>query len=349
MPDTNAVVVVGSSPALGAWEHAGALVLRQGQSGIWEGSVSFPKDSLLAFKITRGAWRREALDAEGIIPPDTWLMVRGDTALTYTVPQWKDELAWAAGGVVGDTIQHLGFPSRIMGVRRDLWVLLPESYDEKPHKRYPVLYVQDGGNAFDPASSYAGIDWRIDETVDTLSAQGRIPEILVVAIDRSPRRMFEYADTTLGALYAQFVIEELKPFIDGEYRTKANPDHTAVIGSGMGGLMSFLLAWWYPDVFGQAACLSPLFLWGDGRVLDRVEDSQPPPHRSRLYLTVGTEGLENQLKPGMLRMCALLDERGWQDGVDLACGIVEGAGHKDRDWAERMLEALTFLFPMRQD
>jgi predicted alpha/beta superfamily hydrolase len=236
-----------------------------------------------------------------------------------------------------------------MGVRRDLWVLLPKSYDEKPNHRYPVLYVQDGRNAFDPALSYAGVDWQIDEAVDTLSAEGRIPEILVVAIDNSPRRMFEYADTTLGELYGRFMIEEVKTFIDSEYRTKTSRDHTAVMGSAMGGLISFLLAWWYPDVFGQAACLSPAFLWGDGKTLDRVEKGPPPQKRPRLFLTVGTEGLETELAPGTLRMCALLYEHGWLRDVDLVCRVVEGAGHHERYWAARMHQALPFLFPLTQD
>jgi enterochelin esterase-like enzyme len=349
MPDTNAVVVVGSCAMLGAWDHAGALVLEVGPEGFWEGSIALPTDSLIAFRVTRGAWSREALTAAGVIPPDSWLRVAGDSILTLQVPKWRDEIPIVAGGVAGTVIRHEGFPSEIMGVRRDLWILLPRSYCEQPSRRYPVLYVQDGRNVFDPTLSYAGVDWQLDEAVDTLSTLGRIPEIIVVAIESSPRRMFEYADTTLGELYGRFMIEELKPYIDNEYRTRASREHTAVMGSAMGGLMSFLLAWWYPDTFGQAACLSPVFLWGDGKTLDRVEKSTSPQRRPRLFLAVGTKGLEAELAPGMHRMRALLQEHGWRVGDDLVCQVVDGAGHHEQDWAARMYEALPFLFSMKED
>jgi len=345
MPDSAPVCVVGNIEALGKWDHSGALVLERDEDGSWKDVVVLSGEQDVGFKITRGSWDREALDPDGAVPADSWIHLTADTLVAISVSQWKDELASLRGGVIGEVVYHSDFFSEIMGIGRDVWVLLPRSYDSDGARRFPVLYMNDGRNAFDPMLSFSGVDWQVDEVVDSLSKTGAMAEIIVVAVDNTRRRNFEYADTTLGKLYSKFIVEELKPFIDEKYRTFPGRSNTAVVGSSMGGLSSFLLSWWYPKVFGQAGCISPAFLWGGGKILDRVSTEDVSSPRPRLFLSVGDRGLENELSAGVIRMCDLLQNRGWQQGVDLVCRVVEGAEHHERDWAKILVELLPFLFP----
>lgn len=344
VPGDSAVYVVGNIQALGQWRHEDALRLSQFEPGMWRGALEVAVGTEIAFKVTCGSWATEALLPDGSIPADTWITVISDSTLIISVDAWKHERERISGGVTGDVRRHTAFHSDIMGRGRDIWVLLPRSYADSTGKRYPVLYMHDGRNAFDPALSYAGVDWQVDEVVDSLSAKGKLPELMVVAIDNTPQRSMEYADTTLGELYAQFIVEELKPFIDEQYRTLPSRDHTAVMGSSMGGLISFLLAWWYPDVFGHAACLSPAFLWGDDKALRRVKEEQPPAARVRIYLDIGDQGIERELAPGTVRMAQLLQERGWMPDRELVCRRFPGSGHHESAWALRMDNVLRFLF-----
>lgn len=139
----------------------------------------------------------------------------------------------------------------------DVW--LPPSYATRKSRRYPVVYVHDGQNLFDPASSFIGVDWGIDETMTRLIAEKKIPEAIIVAIWNTPKRLTEYmpqkpletlkeADLDdmfksvrrepLGDAYLRYLVTELKPAIDTRYRTQPDRAHTSIMGSSMGGLIS---------------------------------------------------------------------------------------------------------------
>src|SRR6185369_11926137 len=127
-------------------------------------------------------------------------------------------------------------------------------YDENTLKRYPVLYMHDGSNLFFPAESFMGETWEVDETMDMLDAMNVINKAIVVGIYPGDR-MTEYTRSGYER-YGRFVVESLKPFIDNSFRTLGDPANTAVMGSSLGGVVSFYLGWQYPQVFGNAACLS---------------------------------------------------------------------------------------------
>jgi predicted alpha/beta superfamily hydrolase len=207
----------------------------------------------------------------------------------------------------------------------------------------PVVYMHDGQNIIDPRTSFAGIDWQMDEVADSLIRQGAMEEIIIVGISSSPDRMLEYSDTTLGRAYASFVVNELKPLIDSTYRTRSDRRNTAVMGSSMGGLISFLFVWWHPEVFSKAACLSSAFLWEDNKVLHQVESAKELPHDIAIYLDCGTA--ESRLLPGFKQMHKLLGEKGLIEGKTLMGFLDEGATHNERAWARRVWRPLVFFFP----
>ncbi len=190
------------------------------------------------------------------------------------------------------TLLETNLPSRFIGPRH-IHIYLPPSYATNLSARYPVLYLHDGQNVFSSAGTNAAFgwgSWELDKTADALCASNRICEIIMVAVDNSPARMQEYSGRhheTNAALtpyknYSSFLITELKPFVDHEFRTLPDPAHTVVMGSSMGGLCSVALAWDHPEVFGGAASLSGAFQVERTNFLEQV--LKPYHGKRRLFI-----------------------------------------------------------------
>jgi predicted alpha/beta superfamily hydrolase len=179
---------------------------------------------------------------------------------------------------------------------------------------------------------------------DSLIRAGKMQEIIVVGIYNTPDRIPEYSDTELGRSYARFIVNTVKPLIDSTYRTKPDRSNTAVMGSSMGGLMSFLLVWWYPDMFSKAGCLSSVFSFDQGRLLDQVEAEKGRSRDVRVYMDCGGHGDEATLKPGMDKMVALLKAKGYVEHRDFEWHCDPLAEHSERAWAARLWRPLLFLF-----
>src|SRR5450755_1817234 len=174
--------------------------------------------------------------------------------------------------LTGNIKRHRAFPSKILGNRRDVLVYLPRGYRRFVPRRYPVLYLHDGQNVFDAATSFAGVEWGVDETAQRLIRRSLIEPLIIVAIANTGEdRIHEYTPTA-GAIfesaleekrsrgeakkYGQFLIEELKPYIDLEYRTKREAEFTGLGGSSMGGLLTLSLGLWFPDSFRRLMVMS---------------------------------------------------------------------------------------------
>jgi predicted alpha/beta superfamily hydrolase len=152
--------------------------------------------------------------------------------------------------LTGDIQAHKNFHSNVLGNDRDVLVYLPPGYDASKGRRYSVLYMQDGQNLFDGATSFIpGQEWRVDETAQRLIGAGKIEPLIIVGIYNTKDRINEYtaaqdAKYEMGGkadLYGRMLVEELKPFIDGRYRTKKDAQHTGLAGSSLGGLVSLYL------------------------------------------------------------------------------------------------------------
>lgn len=244
--------------------------------------------------------------------------------------------------ITGKVEYHRNFESEQLRQNRDIIVWLPPDYDTSRKKRYPVLYMHDGQNIMDPATSYIGVDWRVDEWAERLILQKKMEPCIIVGINNTRDRLNEYSDSPTGLHYRLFIIEELKKFIDREYRTLPDRENTAAMGSSMGGLCSMLLAWNHSEVFSRAACLSSSFYYSNDKIFKLIHFADDKP-KIRIYIDSGEDGKRDAQK-----MFVLLSQRGFVIGDDLDYYYAKGEHHTESAWANRLERPLTFLFPAKQ-
>ena len=273
---------------------------------------------------------------------------------------WQDYKAREPGAnhtVVGNLKVRERVWSPQLKNRRDILVHLPPSYGEG-QRRYPVIYMHDGQNLFDEASSYAG-EWRVDETMQHLS-NGGIEAIIVGVPNMEKTRLLEYSpfdDAHHGAghgdKYLSFLVDTLKPLIDRDFRTHADRSHTGLMGSSMGGLISLYGFFRCRDVFGFAGVMSPSFWYANRAIFAYVQ--QAPYTPGKIYLDVGTREYGGSITEsaarrqsrrhhaGVRRMKRLLAKKGYRPRRDLFVIEEPGAGHSEPAWARRLPLALQFL------
>ena len=248
--------------------------------------------------------------------------------------------------------KHPQFPSRIAKEKHDLIVYLPPLYDAEPARRYPVLFMQDGQNLFDPETSFIkGNHWRMGETADELIAVNEIEPLIIVGIyNTGVHRIDEYTpteDLRLGGgqadAYGRMLIEELKPFIDKTYRTLPGAGNCGLGGSSLGGLVSLYLGLRYASIFGKLAVMSPSVWWHKRAILTTVGQVEKKPDL-KIWLDIGTkEGTRAVPDVRVLEKCLI--KKGWKLCEDLAYAEAVGAEHNELAWAERVEPMLKFLFP----
>jgi predicted alpha/beta superfamily hydrolase len=252
--------------------------------------------------------------------------------------QWETDSARAAVGRVR-LLRDVWSPQ--LENARDLLVYLPPSHGQVG-RRFPVIYMHDGQNLFDAATSFAG-EWRVDETMETLAQNDGLEAIVVGIPNISKQRVQEYspfktARKGKGDLYLQFILETIKPIIDRDFLTLPDRSHTGIVGSSMGGLISLYGFFRYPEAFGFVGALSPA-LWFAGRaIFPFVERTPYAP--GRIYLDAGAAE-QRGLLDDTRRMHRLLLDKGYGDDVM----YVEDADgtHHESAWARRLPAALRFL------
>lgn len=206
-------------------------------------------------------------------------------------------------------------------------VFYPPGYHENTLRRYPVLYMQDGQNLFFPNEAFGGQHWRVAETLGVLDAMNACEQAIVVGIYPSARER-DYTQPGYDA-YGRFLVQALKPHVDLDFRTLTGPQHTAVMGSSLGGVVSFYLGWQYPHVFGMAACMSSTFGWRDDL---RQRVVREPRRNLRIYLDSGWPRDNYEVTRDMR---TLLHDRGFREGIDLHYYAFPEATHNERAWAMR--------------
>jgi enterochelin esterase-like enzyme len=218
--------------------------------------------------------------------------------------------------------------SAILGRKHLMRAYVPPGYHENTLRRYPVLYMQDGKNLFFPEEAFLGREWGVDEALQLLDAMSAVDRVVVVGI-HSGDRMSEYTKPGYEA-YARAVVQEVKPELERRVRVLATPRETGVIGSSLGGVVSFYMAWQYPEVFGFAACLSSTFSYRDDLV-DRVLSE--PRCRSKFYLDSGWPGDNYEVT---LAMAMALAHRGYRVREDFLHLVFPLEEHDEAAWGRRL-------------
>ena len=265
----------------------------------------------------------------------------------------------------GTLICHPEFSSQYVMPRNvDIW--LPPGYHESGTNRFPVLYMHDGQNLFNPDTSFTGVAWGVDEAIVRLKGESKVREIVVVGIWNTTRRLQEYLpqrpleqskemvpdDRINGAQpgmplsdnYLRFIVTELKPFVDNTYRTLAGRSDTFMMGSSMGGLVSLYALCEYPEVFGGAGCLSTHWPAVEGTFTEYLERALPGPGTHKVYFDFGTETLDASYEEDQRQVDEVMRTAGYVNGSDWVTKKFEGAEHSERAWRERVHIPLLFFF-----
>jgi len=249
--------------------------------------------------------------------------------------------------------------------KRRVRVLLPKNYEEDKDQNYPVVYMHDGQNIFYSSESYSGYSWKV---IPAIKLNPDLPRMIVVGIDNGGQdRINEYTPWKItesplpedyelggkGVEFAMFVMTVVKPFIDKQYRTKADKYHTAVIGSSLGGNISAFMGVEYKD---QIGCLGIFSLanWITSKAFDQYIASQELDPEQRVYIQVGTQegdDTDRQLMYGNMKQayidCSLKYYKQLIKGsvpIDSIClNIFADEVHDEKAWAKHLPECLRFL------
>ncbi|AWL13084.1 hypothetical protein HMF8227_02632 [Saliniradius amylolyticus] len=277
----------------------------------------------------------------------------------------------------GKLVRLADFPSEHVPARHvDIW--LPPDYSQE--QSYAVLYMHDGQMLFDGSTTWNNQEWQVDEVASRLITTGKVQPFIVVGVHNGganrhseyfPQRPFQALSKTqrqhqytlrrsesqklfnqevYSDRYLRFLVEELKPYIDAHYSVRTGPAHTFIMGSSMGGLISWYALAEYPRVFGGAACLSthwPGSFEADNnpipeRFLAYMHDRLPEPEEHRLYFDFGTETLDAMYPPLQARVDNLMSDLGYTERL-WQTRKFEGAAHTENDWAKRLHHPLLFL------
>jgi predicted alpha/beta superfamily hydrolase len=262
-----------------------------------------------------------------------------------------------AAGALGD-LRLQEFRSRVFRNVRFLRTWLPPGYDNPQNagRHYPVLYLNDGQNLFEPSTSFAGVEWEVDETADRLIREGAVPPMIIVGMDNTGKdRLREYMPhrsmhpmllRVQGRYYPDFLMKEVMPFVERTYRVATGPENTGLGGSSLGALIALYTATVRPGVIGRLLLESPS-LWVSNRQI--VKNSRAVRvWPERIFLAAGTAEAGTAEKSRSvvddLRELGAIVRRAVLSEKRLRVVIKEGAGHNESAWAARFPEALRFLF-----
>jgi predicted alpha/beta superfamily hydrolase len=240
----------------------------------------------------------------------------------------RDVFPYFEGSETGSFSPILERDSAILGRKHLLRVYLPPGYHENTLRRFPVFYMQDGKNLFFPEEAFQGREWRVDEALHLLDGMNAVDRAVVVGI-HSGDRMGEYTKPGYEA-FARAVVQEVMPEVEGRIRLLGSPRETGVIGSSLGGVVSFYMAWEYPQAFSYAACLSSTFSHQDD-LIERV--LAEPKNPSKFYLDSGWPGDNYEVT---LAMAMALTERGYRPREDFLHLVFPLDEHDEQAWGRRL-------------
>ena len=305
---------------------------------------------------------------------DTWTFTVAELAAPFSWKPLLDDATWSRGpnytvapGATVDVYPHFTtvagsvtkliatFHSTVLGNDRAIWAYLPPAYAENTRARFPVVYMHDGQNLFDPALAFGGNEWKVDETLDAAAEDGSIADLIVIGVENTAQRIYEYTPTTDastpggggGDLYLKMLADELKPQIDGMLRTLPDRAHTGILGSSLGGLISAYAGVTQPDVWGIVGAMSPSTWWDNLVIIGDVGGMPTGARPARVYVDSGDSGDSSDDVADTNMLAATYVNLGYTSGVDFLHVVQAGGQHNEVYWAERLPAALQFLFGPR--
>jgi predicted alpha/beta superfamily hydrolase len=347
LSNDSSVFICGSIPELSDWNPS-ALKMKNTGDHTWTITIKTEISGPIGYKYTLGSWEKEGTGSDGQPLQNFIIKVISDTTITDNVPSWLEGTRRKLYGKITGTVKYhpqmagKGIPSR------DIIVWLPPDYGVNKNIKYPVLYMQDGQNLFDPLTSSFGVDWQADETCDSLIRNMIIDPLIVVGIYNTKERMTEYVPGTAGTAYMNFVVNVVKPFIDRNYLTLSGKKNTFVGGSSAGGTIAFLIAWNNPSIFSKVLCMSPAFKIQNIDVVKNVSEYSGKKKKLVFYIDNGGKGLEERLQPGIDEMIKALENKGYLKNKDFFWIKSPDAEHNEAAWAKRLKGALKLILPGRK-
>lgn len=347
-PADQIVYVSGSHPNLGAWQAAG-LPLQRGEDGKYHGSAELLSGIEHEFKVTRGTWGTVERTADDQNLDNRPFVAKKGATIEAQVALWVDKGLSTPGRqtLTGDVRIIAKVPSEHLDLPRDVVVYLPPGYDtpEAAETRYPVLYMNDGQNLFNEATSFAGVEWRLDEALQQLIANGEVPPMIVVGVYNTENRDAEYTPGEKLDDYSLMLAQEVKPMIDQRYRTQPGREHTAIGGSSLGGLAAIAIAQKNPSVFGRVVALSPWLRVGDTPAAELLGEGLGALSGTAVYFDMGDAPTDNYPAPDQAvadaeAFAAALDSA----GVGHTFEVVPGANHHEPDWSSRIVDVLKKVY-----
>ncbi|UYZ60669.1 alpha/beta hydrolase-fold protein [Hymenobacter latericus] len=338
------------NPASPDWQ------LQQAASGRYQVTLPATLTGAVEFKFTRGSWAAVETDAQFADVPNRKLtLTAAPTTVDLQVLGWKDLGTNAPAPCQSTAVQpqvrvvSTEFDMPQLGRKRRVWVYLPTGYAANPQQRYPVLYMHDGQNVFDKCTSFSG-EWGVDEALGALEQQGiKAGSCIVVAVDNggttrldeySPWRNAQYGGGQ-GALYTDFLVQTLKPYIDANYRTLTDRANTGIAGSSMGGLISLYAATRYPNTFGRVGVFSPAFWFAEAELkayLNQHRAAAP----TRFYFVAGAQ--ESQTMVPLMQAVRDSLQRAGYAATDLSYQVRADGQHAEWFWQREFPAAQQWLF-----
>ena len=310
-------------------------------------SITFPQQTgTIQFKFTRGSWSNVEKGAAGEeITNRTYTFGGNGDTVFVNILNWADGTSGSTAAsnvyVMSNAFEMPQFPGR----KRKIWIYMPPDYD-KNTEHYPVLYMHDGQNLFDKNTAFSG-EWKVDETMNKLSDEKKL-NLIVVGIENGGNyRIDEYTpwkNASYGGgdaeKYIDFIVQSLKPYVDSVYRTMPEQDHTGILGSSLGGLVSHYAALAFPDVFGKIGVFSPSFWFSDTCYTFAKEHANI--QNQKMYFMAGdAEGAG--VVSNIDKMIKTMSDVKY-DTSKIFRKIVPGGMHNEALWSSQFEAAVKWLF-----
>ncbi|RPE00170.1 alpha/beta hydrolase [Aureibaculum marinum] len=305
-----------------------------------------PQKGTINFKFTKGSWKTVETDQNNkAIENRHYLFnIPNDTVYVEIRNWYREETPKStASKNVKVVYKDLYIPQ--LKRKRRIWVYLPLGYETSKEK-YPVLYMQDGQNLFDNSTAFSG-EWEVDEILNRLALENKI-KLIVVGIDNglnhrldeySPWKNYKYGGGE-GEAYVKFIVETLKPKIDSSFRTKKKRQYTAIMGSSMGGLISYYGAFKYPNIFGKVGVFSPSF-WFSDKVINFTQKHSKKA-KIKAYFLMGTEEGKSAIE-AFDKVIETMKKSGFKK-QSFTKKMVVGGKHNEVFWKSEFEEAIYWLF-----